>query len=127
MQLDSDIPIAEQYNSPSQEQCSGSILEPESLTVEQPESFTEDLPESLSMKHESLTEEQPKNLPKESETVFILNLVSLSSPHSLSVSSLTDWLEEHPGSSISKRYIIHSEPVLHGHRVSVPHYSADME
>ncbi|KAF4116537.1 hypothetical protein G5714_004026 [Onychostoma macrolepis] len=43
----------------SQEQRSGSILEPESLAVEQPE-----------------------NLTKESETVFILNLVSLSSPHS---------------------------------------------
>ncbi|KAF4101568.1 hypothetical protein G5714_018000 [Onychostoma macrolepis] len=62
---------------------SGSILEPESLTedlpesltVEQPESLTEDLPESL-------TVEQPENLTKESEAVFILNLVSLSSPHS---------------------------------------------
>ncbi|XP_058606569.1 uncharacterized protein LOC131523932 isoform X2 [Onychostoma macrolepis] len=82
-QLDSDIPTAEQYNSPSQEQHSGSILEPESLTedlpesltVEQPESLTEDLPESL-------TVEQPENLTKESEAVFILNLVSLSSPHS---------------------------------------------
>ncbi|XP_058636513.1 uncharacterized protein LOC131543317 isoform X2 [Onychostoma macrolepis] len=50
---------AQQHNSPSQEQRSGSILEPESLTVEQPESLT-----------------------KESEAVFILNLVSLSSPHS---------------------------------------------
>ncbi|KAI7813871.1 putative basic proline-rich protein-like [Triplophysa rosa] len=55
---------------------------PESLTVEQPENLTVEMPENLTVKQESLTEEQPKNLTKESETVFILNLVSLSSPHS---------------------------------------------
>ncbi|XP_058629963.1 uncharacterized protein LOC131539402 isoform X2 [Onychostoma macrolepis] len=60
-QLDSDIPTAEQHNSPRQEQCSGSILEPESLTEDLPENLTEDLPESL-------TAEQSKNLTKESET-----------------------------------------------------------
>ncbi|XP_058639737.1 uncharacterized protein LOC131545184 isoform X2 [Onychostoma macrolepis] len=68
-QLDSDIPTAEQHNSPRQEQCSGSILEPESLTEDLPESLTVEQPESLTVEQpESLTVEQPENLTKESET-----------------------------------------------------------
>ncbi|KAI2644953.1 A-kinase anchor protein 5 [Labeo rohita] len=152
-QLDNDIPIAEQHNSPSQ--CSSSILKPESLTVEQlegetteqqesitmelsesltvdqpesltmeqqesgtmdqPESLTVDQPESVTVKQsesltveqqdsvtmelsESLTVDQPESLTKESETVFVLNLVPLSSPHSptsLSPSSSTAVLPPH--------------------------------
>ncbi|RXN06788.1 zinc finger 37-like protein [Labeo rohita] len=152
-QLDNDIPIAEQHNSPSQ--CSSSILKPESLTVEQlegetteqqesitmelSESLTVDQPESLTMEQqesgtmdqaesltvdqpesvtvkpsesltveqqdsvtmelsEGLTVTQPESLTKESETVFVLNLVPLSSPHSptsLSPSSSTAVLPPH--------------------------------
>ncbi|XP_052424879.1 uncharacterized protein LOC127968053 isoform X1 [Carassius gibelio] len=118
-QPDSDIPTAEQHNSPSEEQCNGSILEPESLAVEQPEleslaveqpeleslaveqpepeslaveqpepeslAVEQPEPESLAVEQpelESLAVEQPMKPTKESETLFILNLVPLSSQYS---------------------------------------------
>ncbi|KAI5098258.1 hypothetical protein C0J45_11985 [Silurus meridionalis] len=84
-QLDNDIPITKQPKSPSQEQCNSSILESESLTVEQSKSLMVEPPETF-------TVEQPESLTKKSETLYKLNLVSLSSPcspNSLSPSSST--------------------------------------
>ncbi|XP_042599023.1 uncharacterized protein LOC122140241 [Cyprinus carpio] len=77
-QLDNDIPVAEQHNSPSLEQCNGSILELESLTVERPEcltvkqeSLTVERPECLTVKQESLTVERPECLTVKQESLTV--------------------------------------------------------
>ncbi|KAF7695697.1 hypothetical protein HF521_007420 [Silurus meridionalis] len=69
------------------------VEQSESLTVEQPVSLTVEQSESLTVEQsESLTVAQPESLTKKTETLYTLNLVSLSSPcspNSLSPSSST--------------------------------------